>query len=90
MVFGAAFAETLDNTGNPYEPRLATPTVERFVFRTGAWRMKDFGRYDTDEDNGAYLILMGRLMKRSLILIMLRLQRSTNSAKVVAIGVRVM
>ena len=52
MVFGAAFAETLDNTGNLYESRFATPTIERLVFRTGDCRMKDFSRYDADEDDG--------------------------------------
>ena len=45
VVSGAAFAETLDNTGNPYKSRFAMPTVERIVFRTGSWRMKDFSRY---------------------------------------------
>jgi hypothetical protein len=45
VVSGAAFAETLDNKGNPYKSKFATPTVERIVFRTGTWRMKDFGRY---------------------------------------------
>ncbi|HUW19864.1 MAG TPA: PA14 domain-containing protein [Sedimentisphaerales bacterium] len=45
LVSGATFAETLDNSNNPYKSRFATPTVERIVFRTGTWRMKDFSRY---------------------------------------------
>jgi len=45
VVSGASFAETLDNTGNPYHSNFKTPTVERIVFRTGSWRMKDFSRY---------------------------------------------
>jgi hypothetical protein len=45
VVPGGAFAEAIDNTGNPYKSKFATPTVERIVFRTGTWRMKDFSRY---------------------------------------------
>jgi hypothetical protein len=45
VISGAAFAEKLDNTDNPYKSKFATPTVERIVFRTGTWRMKDFSRY---------------------------------------------
>ena len=45
IVSGEAFAEPLDNTGNPYKSKFATATVERIVFRTGSWRMKDFSRY---------------------------------------------
>ena len=45
VVSGAAFAEAIDNNGNPYKSKFATPTVERIVFRTGTWRMKDFSRY---------------------------------------------
>jgi len=45
IVSGASFAETLTNTGNPYKSKFSTPTVERIVFRTGAYRLKDFSRY---------------------------------------------
>jgi len=45
VVSGASFAETLDNTDNPYKSKFTTPTVERIVFRTGAYRLKDFSRY---------------------------------------------
>jgi hypothetical protein len=45
VVSGAAFAGALDNTNNPYKSKSTTPTVERIVFRTGTWRMKDFSRY---------------------------------------------
>ena len=45
VVSGASFAEILDNTDNPYKSKFNTPTVERIVFRTGAYRMKDFSRY---------------------------------------------
>ncbi|HUT30470.1 MAG TPA: PA14 domain-containing protein [Sedimentisphaerales bacterium] len=45
VVSGAGFAEKLDNTGNPYKSKFTVPTVERIVFRTGTWRMKDFSRY---------------------------------------------
>ncbi len=44
-VTGGAFAEALDNTDNPYKSKFKEPTVERIVFRTGTWRMKDFSRY---------------------------------------------
>ena len=42
---GKTFAEAIDNTGNPYKSNSSTPTIERIVFRTGTWRMKDFSRY---------------------------------------------
>jgi len=45
VVSGGAFAEKLDNTGDPYKSKFTIPTVERIVFRTGTWRMKDFSRY---------------------------------------------
>jgi len=45
VVSGASFAEALSNAGNPYKSKFSTPTVERIVFRTGAYRMKDFSRY---------------------------------------------
>ncbi|MHC4574527.1 MAG: PA14 domain-containing protein [Planctomycetota bacterium] len=45
IVSGGAFAETLDNSNYPYKSKFGSPTVERIVFRTGAWRMKDFSRY---------------------------------------------
>lgn len=46
VVDGASFAERLDDdTVNPYGSRLDSPTVERVVFRTGIWRMRDFSRY---------------------------------------------
>ena len=45
VVEGAAFAETLDGTANPYGSRFAAPTVERVVFRTGIYRGQDFSRY---------------------------------------------
>jgi len=45
VVSGAAFAETLDNSDNPYDSKFKTATVERVVFRTGTWKMKDFSRY---------------------------------------------
>jgi hypothetical protein len=45
VVDGAAFAERLDDTGNPYGSPFEDPTVERVVFRTGIYRMKDFSRY---------------------------------------------
>jgi len=45
VVKAASFAEALDNSDNPYKSKFATPTVERIVFRTGTWRMKDFSRY---------------------------------------------
>lgn len=45
VVPGGAFAEAIDNTGNPYKSKFAIPTVERIVFRTGTWRIKDFSRY---------------------------------------------
>ncbi|MHC4483187.1 MAG: hypothetical protein ACYSW4_06530, partial [Planctomycetota bacterium] len=45
IVSGEDFAEAIDNTGNPYKSKFSTPTVERIVFRTGSWRMKDFSRY---------------------------------------------
>jgi len=45
IISGASFAEKLDNSDNPYNSNLTTPTVERIVFRTGSWRMKDFSRY---------------------------------------------
>jgi hypothetical protein len=44
-VTGGAFDEALDNTDNPYKSKFKEPTVERIVFRTGTWRMKDFSRY---------------------------------------------
>jgi len=48
VVSGAAFAETLTNTDNPYESKFnkfSAPTVERIVFRTGEYRQEDFSRY---------------------------------------------
>ncbi|MHC4062304.1 MAG: hypothetical protein ACYSR6_11985, partial [Planctomycetota bacterium] len=45
VVSNGAFAEAIDNKDNPYKSKFATPTVERIVFRTGTWRMKDFSRY---------------------------------------------
>jgi len=45
VVSGASFAEALTNTDNPYKSKFTTPTVERIVFRTGAYRQKDFSRY---------------------------------------------
>jgi len=45
VVDGAGFAERLGTDANPYGPRIASPTVERLVFRTGIWRIKDFSRY---------------------------------------------
>jgi hypothetical protein len=45
VVSGEPFAEKLDNTDNPYKSKFTMPTVERIVFRTGTWRMKDFSRY---------------------------------------------
>ena len=42
---GAAFAERPGPGANPYGSRFGSPTVERIVFRTGIWRMKDFSRY---------------------------------------------
>jgi len=45
VLTNAAFAETLDNTNNPYKSKFSEPTVERIEFRTGAYRMKDFSRY---------------------------------------------
>ncbi len=45
VVSGFVFAENPDNSGNPYKSEFATSTVERIVFRTGTWRMKDFSRY---------------------------------------------
>jgi hypothetical protein len=45
IVSGEDFAEAIDNTGNPYKSKFSTPTVERIVFRTGVWRMRDFSRY---------------------------------------------
>jgi len=51
LVSGAAFAETLDNSDNPYKSNFDTPTVERVVFRTGGWRMKDFSRYGTSAND---------------------------------------
>ena len=45
VVSGYGFAEQLDNLGNPYKSKFPAPTVERIVFRTGGWRMKDFSRY---------------------------------------------
>jgi hypothetical protein len=44
-VEGAAFAESLDNSANPYGSRFEAPTVERVVFRTGISRTQDFSRY---------------------------------------------
>jgi hypothetical protein len=41
----AAFAEILSNTDNLYNSKFKIPTVERFEFRTGKYRMKDFSRY---------------------------------------------
>ena len=45
VVEGAAFAERLSTDGNPYGSRVGSPAVERVVFRTGIWRMRDFSRY---------------------------------------------
>ncbi|MHC4474065.1 MAG: PA14 domain-containing protein [Planctomycetota bacterium] len=45
VVAAAAFAETLTNADNPYKSKFSTPSVERIVFRTGAYRQKDFSRY---------------------------------------------
>jgi len=45
VVSGASFAESLDQTGNPYMSRFNVPTMERLEFRTGAYRLKDFSRY---------------------------------------------
>jgi hypothetical protein len=45
VVTAASFAEVLDNTNNPYKSKFTIPTIERIVFRTGTWRMKDFSRY---------------------------------------------
>jgi len=45
VVSGGAFAEAIDNTNDPYKSKFSAPTVERVVFRTGSWRMKDFSRY---------------------------------------------
>jgi len=45
VISAAPFAETLDNTDNPYNSKFGIPTIERVVFRTGTWRMKDFSRY---------------------------------------------
>ena len=45
LVSGAAFAEPLGTDANPYGSRFVSSTVERLVFRTGIWRMRDFGRY---------------------------------------------
>ncbi|MHC4808444.1 MAG: hypothetical protein ACYTBX_19595, partial [Planctomycetota bacterium] len=39
------FAEALTNRDNPYKSKFSTPTVERIVFRTGAYRLKDFSRH---------------------------------------------
>ena len=44
-VDGAPFAERLDDTARPYGSGFETPTVERVVFRTGIWRMRDLSRY---------------------------------------------
>jgi len=51
IVSGASFAETLDNTDNPYKSRFSIPTVERLVFRTGAYRLNDFSRYGAGGSN---------------------------------------
>jgi hypothetical protein len=51
VVSEAAFAEPLDNSGNPYESKFETPTVERIVFRTGIYRMRDFSRYGFQANN---------------------------------------
>jgi len=45
-----AFAQRLDQSGNPYgcqspDPGCQIPTVERIVFRTGIYRDEDFSRY---------------------------------------------
>ena len=45
VVSGASFAEAIDNIDNPYKSKSAIPTVERIVFRTGAYRLNDFSRY---------------------------------------------
>jgi hypothetical protein len=51
-----AFAERLDQSGNPYgcqspEPGCQIPTVERIVFRTGIYRDEDFSRYGFQANN---------------------------------------
>ena len=45
VVDGAGVAERPGTGANPYGSRFASQTVERLVFRTGIWRMKDFSRY---------------------------------------------
>jgi len=45
IISDAPFAERLEDSDNPYELKYDHPTVERIVFRTGTYRMRDFSRY---------------------------------------------
>ena len=50
VVSDGAFGEALTFGDKPYSSRFRAPTVERIEFRTGAYRLMDFGRYGAGEN----------------------------------------